>query len=64
MAVDKMLGTENDPDIMEQGSAVTDEQEPTREELISDAEPILENEKEVLGGDELVEEPQPQMDFN
>ena len=64
MAVDKMLGTENDPDIMEQGSAVTVEQEPTREELISDAAQILVNENEVLVGDELVEEPMPQMDFN
>jgi len=59
-----MLGTENDPDIMEQGSAVTVEQEPTREELISDAAQILVNENEVLVGDELVEEPMPQMDFN
>ena len=64
MAVDKMLGTENDPNIMEQGSAVTVEQEPTREELISDAAQILVNENEVLVGDELVEEPMPQMDFN
>ena len=64
MAVDKMLGTENDPDIMEQGSAVTVEQEPTREELISDAAQILVNENEVLVGDELVEQPMPQMDFN
>ena len=64
MAVDKMLGTENDPDIMEQGSAVTVEQEPTREELISDAAQILVNKNEVLVGDELVEEPMPQMDFN
>ena len=64
MAVDKMLGTENDPDIMEQGSAVTVEQETTREELISDAAQILVNENEVLVGDELVEQPMPQMDFN
>ena len=64
MAVDKMLGTENAPDIMERGSAVTVEQEPTREELISDAAQILVNENEVLVGDELVEEPMPQMDFN
>ena len=64
MAVDKMLGTENDPDIMEQGSAVTVEQEPTREELISDAAQILVNENEILVGDELVEQPMPQMDFN
>ena len=59
-----MLGTENDPDIMEQGSAVTVEQEPTREELISDAAQILVNENEILVGDELVEQPMPQMDFN
>ena len=64
MAVDKMLGTENDPDVMEQGSAVTVVQEPTREELISDAAQILVSENEVLVGDELTEEPMPQMDFN
>ena len=59
-----MLGTENDPDVMEQGSAVTVVQEPTREELISDAAQILVSENEVLVGDELTEEPMPQMDFN
>ena len=64
MAVDKMLGTESDPDVMEQGTAVTVVQEPTREELISDAAQILVNENEVLVGDELTEEPMPQMDFN
>ena len=64
MAVDKMLGTESDPDVMEQGTAVTVVQEPTREELISDAAQILVSENEVLVGDELTEEPMPQMDFN
>jgi len=59
-----MLGTESDPDVMEQGTAVTVVQEPTREELISDAAQILVNENEVLVGDELTEEPMPQMDFN
>jgi len=64
MAVDKKLGTEDDPNIMEQGSAVVVEQEPTREELISDAAQILVSEEEVLVGDELFEEPMPVMDFN
>ena len=64
MAVDKKLGTEDDPIIMEQGSAVVVEQEPTREELISDAAQILVSEEEVLVGDELFEEPMPVMDFN
>jgi hypothetical protein len=64
MAVDKQLGTEDNPDIMEQGSAVVVEQEPTRQELITDAAQILVNEDEVLVGDELLEQPMPQMDFN
>jgi hypothetical protein len=41
MAVDKQLGTEDNPDIMEQGQSVVVEQEPTRQELISDAAQIL-----------------------
>ena len=64
MAVDKQLGTEDNPDIMEQGQSVVVEQEPTRQELISDAAQILVNEDEVLVGDELLEQPMPQMDFN
>ena len=64
MAVDKQLGTEDNPDIMEQGSAVVVEQEPTRQELISDAAQILVSEDEVLVGDELLEQPMPQIDFN
>ena len=46
MAVDKQLGTEDNPDIMEQGQSVVVEQEPTRQELISDAAQILVNEDE------------------
>ena len=64
MAVDKQLGTEDNPDIMEQGSAVVVETEPTRQELITDAAQILVNEDEVLVGDDLLEQPMPQMDFN
>ena len=64
MAVDKQLGTEDNPDIMEQGQSVVVEQEPTRQELISDAAQILVSEDEVLVGDELLEQPMPQMDFN
>jgi hypothetical protein len=64
MAVDKQLGTEDNPDIMEQSSAVVVEQEPTRQELITDAAEILVSEDEVLVGDELLEQPMPQMDFN
>ena len=55
MAVDKQLGTEDNPDIMEQSSAVVVEQEPTRQELITDAAEILVSEDEVLVGDELLE---------
>ena len=57
MAVDKQLGTEDNPDIMEQGQSVVVEQEPTRQELISDAAQILVSEDEVLVGDELLEQP-------
>ena len=64
MAIDKALGTESNPDLNIQGSSVTIPQEPTREELISDAAQILVNENEILVGDELEEEPMPQMDFN
>ena len=64
MAIDKALGTESNPDLIIQGSSVTIPQEPTREELISDAAQILVNENEILVGDELEEEPMPQMDFN
>ena len=63
MAVDKVLGTEDNPDILEHGSAVEVEVEPSRQELISDAAQVLVSENEILVGDELEEQPMPQMEF-
>ena len=63
MAVDKALGTEDNPDILEHGSAVEVEVEPSRQELISDAAQVLVSENEILVGDELEEQPMPQMEF-
>ena len=64
MAIDKALGTESNPDLNIQGSSITIPQEPSRQDLISDAAQILVNEDEILVGDELEEQPMPQMDFN
>jgi len=63
MAVDKALGTEDNPDILEHGSAVEVVVEPSRQELISDAAQVLVSENEILVGDELEEQPMPQMEF-
>ena len=63
MAVDKVLGTEDNPDILEHGSAVEVEVEPSRQELISDAAQVLVSENEILVGDELEEQPMPEMEF-
>tara|TARA_R100000935_G_scaffold57349_2_gene91097 strand:- start:779 stop:3262 length:2484 start_codon:yes stop_codon:yes gene_type:complete len=64
MAIDKALDPNNDLDITEQGSSVTIPQEPSRQDMISDAAQILVNEDEILVGDELEEEPMPEMDFD
>ena len=64
MAIEKALGTENNPDIRVQGSSVEVMPEETRQDQISNAAQILVNEEEILLDDEMLEEPAPQMDFN
>ena len=64
MAIEKALGTENNPDIKVQGSSVEVMPEETRQDQIANAAQILVNEEEILLDDEMLEEPAPQMDFN
>ena len=64
MAIDKALEPNNNLDVIEQGSTVTIPQEPSRQDLISDAAQILVNENEILVGDELEDEPMPDMEFD
>ena len=64
MAIDKALEPNNNLDVIEQGSTVTIPQEPTRQDMISDAAQILVNEDEILVGDEIEQEPMPEMDFD
>jgi len=64
MAIDKALEPNNNLDVIEQGSSVTIPQEPSRQDMISDAAQILVNEDEILIGDELEQEPMPEMDFD
>ena len=64
MAIEKALGTENNPDIRVQGSSVEVMPEETRQDQIANAAQILVNEEEILLDDEMLEEPAPQMDFN
>ena len=64
MAIEKALGTENNPDIRVQGSSVEVMPEETRQDQIANAAQILVNEEDILLDDEMLEEPAPQMDFN
>ena len=64
MAIEKALGTENNPDIRVQGSSVEVMPEETRQDQIANAAQILVNEEEILLDDEMLEEPAPQIDFN
>ena len=48
MAIDKQLGTENDPDIKVQGSAVEVQPEVSRDDQIKEAAEILVAEEQVL----------------
>ena len=63
MAIDK-LGTENDPDIKVQGSAVNIVPDTTREEEIQAAAQILVDNEQVLLDDEITAPMQPQMSFD
>ncbi len=65
MAIDKPLGTENDPNVKETGSAVEVLPEESRAEQIQNAAQILVSEEEILIGDELpLEQEMPMMNFN
>jgi hypothetical protein len=65
MAIDKPLGTENDPDVKETGSAVEILPEESRADQIQNAAQILVSEEEILIGDELpLEQEMPMMNFN
>jgi len=64
MAIDKALGTENNPDIIDQNRAIEVIPEQSRQEQISDAAQILVNEEEVLITDDLEQEPMPPIEFD
>jgi len=64
MAIDKALGTENDPDIIDQNRSIEVIPEQSRQEQINDAAQILVNEEEVLVTNEIEEQPMPDMAFD
>ena len=63
MAIDK-LGTNNDPDVKVQGSAINIVPDTTRDEQIQAAAQVLVNEEQVLLDDEIQAPTQPQMSFD
>ena len=63
MAIDR-LGTNEDPDIKVQGSAVEITPDTTREEQIAAAAQILVDDEQILIDDEIQEDPMPQMSFD
>ena len=63
MAIDK-LGTNEDPDIKVQGSAVEITPDTTREEQIAAAAQILVDDEQILLDDEIQEDVMPQMSFD
>ena len=63
MVIEKKLGTEDNPDIIESSRSVEVIPDKTRQEQIRDAANILVTEKEILLDDELVEPEAPQEDF-
>ena len=64
MAIEKSLGTENDPDIFDQNRSIEVIPEQSRQDQISDAAQILVNEEEVLITDEMEQEPMPAIEFD
>ena len=64
MAIDKQLGTENDPDIKVQGSAVEVQPEVSRDDQIKEAAEILVAEEQVLIDQEIPQSPSLETDFN
>ena len=63
MAIDK-LGTNNDPDVKVQGSAVSIVPDTTRDEEIQAAAQILVDDEQVLLDQEMQAQTQPQMSFD
>ena len=63
MAIEK-LGTENDPDVKVQGSAVNIVPDTTRDEQIQAAAQVLVDNEQVFLDDEIVAPAQPQMSFD
>jgi hypothetical protein len=63
MAIDK-LGTNNDPDVKVQGSAVNIVPDTSRDEQIQAAAQVLVNDEQVLLDDEIQAPTQPQMSFD
>jgi len=64
MAIERRLGTENNPDIMVMGSAVEVFPEPSRSDEIRNAAEILVSEESILLGDEQFEDQPPEMEFS
>jgi len=64
MAIERRLGTENDPDIMVTGSAVEVFPEPSRSDEIRNAAEILVSEESILLGDEQFEDQPPEIEFS
>ena len=63
MVVERKLGTEDDPDIIESGNSIEVIPEKTRQEAIQEAASILVADDQVFTEDELQEEQPPQEDF-
>mgnify|MGYP003118697903 FL=1 len=64
MAIERRLGTETNPDIIDNSSAVEVMTEPSRTQEIENAAQILVNEEGVLLDDEIMEDPMSPMDFD
>jgi|TARA_R110000823_G_scaffold307188_1_gene429779 hypothetical protein len=65
MAIERRLGTEENPDIMDNSSAVEIMPEPSRNDEIQNAAQVLVNEEEILIDDEIdAPSPMPEMDFS
>jgi len=64
MAIERRLGTENDPDIMVTGSAVEVFPEPSRSDEIRNAAQLLVSEENILLDDEQFEDQPPEISFS
>jgi len=59
MAIDKILGTENDPDVIPMSREMTVTPDPSREDMIRGAAQILVDEEEILIDEEISAAPEP-----